>query len=322
MTWLALLGRRLAAGALTLPVLSLVIFVATEVLPGDAAGVIAGPAATAEQRDRVRAELELDRPAVERYADWLGGALRGDLGSAYVGGRPVAEIIIERMPSSVLLAGLVYAVVLPLGALLGAVAGLGSISRRRLPRFADRVISACAVGGVAVPEFLTATLLLVVLAIVLGVVPRVSLVPVGASPLDVPEVLVLPTATLAIVLSAFAVRLLRAAVADAAGSPYIEAARLNGIRGVRLVVAHVLPNAAGPAVQALGAAGGYIVGAAIVAETVFSYPGIGTELVRAVSVHDLPLVQGIALTLAAVALLALLVGDLVALLIDPRSSRA
>jgi peptide/nickel transport system permease protein len=304
-SWLRFLLGRVLGAVLVLGVLSVLIFAATDVLPGDAAGAVAGPDATATERAQIRAELGLDQPAVQRYLSWVEGVLRGDLGTAFVGGRPVAAVIADRLPASLLLAGLALVVMVPLALVLGLLAGM------RAGRAADRVVSTAALIAVGVPEFLTATLLVAVFATGLGLLPEVSLVPLGGGPLDDPVVLVLPALTLTLVGLALAARLIRASAADVAASPYVEAARLNGVRGLRLAVRHVLPSAVGPAVQVFAVVVGGLVGGAVVVETVFDYPGIGFELQQAVARRDVPLVQGVALVLAATALGGLLAGDVV-----------
>lgn len=318
MTWAAFLARRLAGAVLALAALSVLVFAATEVLPGDAAAAVAGPNPTVGQLAAVRAELGLDQPAAVRYLDWVGGALTGDLGTAYVGGRPVAEVLGDRLPNSLLLTGLVYALVVPVATLLGVAAGFSAMSTRRSGRVLDRVVSTGTVGAVGVPEFVLAGLLLAVLATGLGLVPEVGLVPIGGSPLDVPEILVLPVLSLMVLVTAGATRLIRAGVADVLATPHIEAARLAGMTGWRLAARYVLPNALGPAMQALALGVGSVTGGAVVVESIFNYPGVGNELAAAVAARDLPLVQGIALTLCAVSLLALLAGDVLGRLLTPR----
>ncbi|MEU8553165.1 ABC transporter permease [Streptomyces anthocyanicus] len=311
MNLLAFAARRLAGAVVLLVLLSAAVFAATAVLPGDAVSAVAGVDASETQRAEVRAELGLDRPAVQRYADWAAGAVRGDLGRGFVGERPVADVLATRLPNSLLLAGLTLAVTAPLATLLGLWTGLrGGV--------ADRVVSTSAEILAAVPEFVVAALLVAVLAVWLEVLPRVSVIPLGGTPLDVPDALVLPVLTLSAVGLAVATRLLRASVADTAARPYCEAARLNGVRGVRLAVRHILPNAAGPAVQALTLTTGALVGSAVVVENVFDYPGIGRELQLAVAARDVPMVQGIATALVAVMLAVLLLGDVCARLLGAR----
>jgi peptide/nickel transport system permease protein len=308
---LAFASRRLAGAAVLLVLLSAAVFAATAVLPGDAVSAVAGVDASGARRAEVRAELGLDRPAAERYAAWAADALRGDLGRGFVGGRPVTEVLATRLPNSLLLAALTLAVTAPLATLLGLWTGLRG-------GCADRLVSTGAQVLAAVPEFVVAALLVAVLAVGLGVFPPVSVIPLGGTPLDVPRALVLPVLTLSTVGLAVATRLLRVCVADVAATPYCEAARLGGVRGVRLAVRHILPNAAGPAVQALTLSTGALVGSAVVVENVFDYPGIGRELQLAVAARDVPMVQGITTALVAVLLVVLLLGDLGARLLGAR----
>ncbi|WP_411100186.1 ABC transporter permease [Streptomyces sp. x-45] len=311
MSLIAFVGRRLVGAAVLLVVLSAALFAATAVLPGDAVSAVAGMDASAAQRAEVRAELGLDRPAAERYADWVAGAVRGDLGRGFVGERPVTDVLATRLPNSLLLAGLTLAVTAPLAALLGLWTGLRGGG-------ADRFVSTAAQVLAAVPEFVIAALLVAALSVWLELLPRVSVIPLGGTPLDVPQALILPVLTLSAVGFAVATRLLRVSVADAAATPYCEAARLNGVRGVRLAVRHILPNAAGPAVHALTLTTGALVGSAVVVENVFDYPGIGRELQLAVAARDIPMVQGIATVLAGVMLAVLLTGDICARLLGAR----
>ncbi|MGW3968840.1 ABC transporter permease [Streptomyces ardesiacus] len=314
MSLLAFAGRRLAGAAALLVLLSAAIFAATAVLPGDAVSAVAGVDASPAQRAVVRAELGLDRPAAERYGHWAAGALRGDLGHGFVGDRPVTEVVATRLPNSLLLAGATLAFTAPLAVLLGLWTGLRGGG-------ADRLVTTSAQVLAAVPEFVLAALLVAVLSVWLKVLPRVSLVPLGGTPLDEPRAMILPVLTLSAVGLAVATRLLRTSVADVAATPYCEAARLAGVRGARLAVRHVLPNAAAPTVQALTLTTGALVGSAVVVENVFDYPGIGRELQLAVAARDVPMVQGIATVLAGVMLLVLLAGDVCARLLGAREGR-
>lgn len=208
MSLIAFVGRRLVGAAVLLVVLSAALFAATAVLPGDAVSAVAGMDASAAQRAEVRAELGLDRPAAERYADWVAGAVRGDLGRGFVGERPVTDVLATRLPNSLLLAGLTLAVTAPLAALLGLWTGLRGGG-------ADRFVSTAAQVLAAVPEFVIAALLVAVLSVWLELLPRVSVIPLGGTPLDVPQALILPVLTLSAVGFAVATRLLRVSVADA-----------------------------------------------------------------------------------------------------------
>ena len=310
MSWARFLLGRLLGTVVALALLSVLIFVATEVLPGDAVGGLAGPDATEAERAALRTDLGLDRPPVQRYLDWSAGVLRGDLGTAFVGGRPVAEVLADRLPNSALLAGLALLAMVPPAIALGLLAGM----RAGAP--ADRLISTAALVAVGIPEFLTATLLVAVLATGTGLLPEVSLVPLGGGPLDDPAILVLPVLALMVVGLSLGTRMIRASAADVAAAPYVEAARLNGVRGLRLAVRHVLPVAVGPAVQVFALVVGGLVGGSIVVETFFGYPGVGLELQEAVARRDIPVVQGLTLALCAASLGALLCADVLRRLLD------
>ncbi|MEX5712578.1 ABC transporter permease [Parafrankia sp. FMc6] len=316
MSWLlSLVSRRVAAAALALTALSVMIFLATDVLPGDAAGVLGGTDATQTDRDALRTELGLDRSAPARYLDWAGAALRGDLGTGYVGGRPVSGVLVDTLPNSLALT--VSALVA--GVPVAVVAGLLAASRPG--GRVDRVIALGALVAVALPEFVTAALLIWVFGVLLDLLPEVSLVGLGERPWDSPEVMVLPVAALAVIAAASTTRLLRSSALDVGAAPYILAARLRGVRGVRLAVRHVLPPALAPTVQIVAVLFGGLIGGAVVVESIFNYPGIGFELAQAVGNRDVPMVQGLSLALCAVALGGLLTGDVIGALIDPRSRR-
>ncbi|ROO59754.1 peptide/nickel transport system permease protein [Micromonospora sp. Llam0] len=307
----AVVVRRSAAAVLVLAVLSVLIFAVTEVLPGDAVGAVAGTDATMSDREQLRREFGLDAHPVRRYVEWAGAAVQGDLGTGYVGRREVTEVLAERLPNSLLLTTLAMAMAVPLAVVIGLLAGM------RAGRRTDRLVSTAALVAVGIPEFLVAALLVAVFAAGLGLLPEVSLVPLGGRPWDEPRILVLPVAALSVAALAAAARLLRASVAEIAAAPYVEAARLRGVTGLQLAVRHVLPNAVAPAVQVTVVMFAGLIGGAVVVETLFNYPGIGYELQQAVANRDVPMVQGLALATCATALVILLLGDLVQLALSP-----
>ncbi|WP_277212246.1 ABC transporter permease [Isoptericola croceus] len=305
------LGRLLLAAA-TLLLLSAVIFTVTDVLPGDAAARLAGPDAAPADVARLRADLGLDRSATQRYLEWLGGAVRGDLGVSAISGRPVAEVVAERLPNSVVLAGVALVLAAPLGVAAGLAAGM------RSGRPTDRAVTGTSVVVAAIPEFVMTVLLVVVLSTLLGWFPQVTTAPLGGRPWDAPAAMVLPVLSLVPLGFALTARMMRSTAAGIASSRYVEAARLRGVTGRALAVRHVLPNAVQPAIQVIAVLFGGLIGGSVVVELVFNYPGIGLELQQAVGRQDLVMVQGIALVLAGLALVSLVVGDLVAGLVDPR----
>ncbi|QSB16658.1 ABC transporter permease [Natronosporangium hydrolyticum] len=302
------IGARVAVAAATLAILSAIVFWATEVLPGDAVGVVSGPDATEAEREAVRVALGLDRPAAQRYGDWVAGVFRGDLGTSLVTGRDVAEIVTTRFGASL-------AVVLPAAALMLLLAGgLGTAAGIRAGGRLDRALTGTTLGLIGTPDFLIATALLVVFTLWWPVLPAVAIVPIGQSLWQHPELVALPALALALGGFGATMRLLRASVAQTVATPFAEFARLNGVRGHRYVWT-VVSNALGPAIQTFTLMTAGLLGGAIVVETLFNVPGLGYELTRSVGSRDVPLVQGLSLVLGAATLTILLTGDIAARLL-------
>ncbi|REE95070.1 ABC transporter permease [Thermomonospora umbrina] len=268
------------------------VFGATELLPSDAAETRTGRGATAAQLVDVRADLGLDRPGWRRYLAWLAGLARGDAGTSLVTDRPVAAIVAERLPATLTLAGCALVVAVPL-TLLGAWL-VGTASSRW--RF-------CVTGVASVPQVVFAAWLAVVFAGVLGWLPPVSLLPVEGSPLSRPELLVLPTAALAVPAAAFGAGLLGGAVSDTVRRPHVRDAVARGLPPHRVAVRHVAPFLLAPAVRVLALMSGMSLAATAVVEIQFGYAGLGELLVGSIGTRDTPVVQAVAM-LAAVAVLA------------------
>lgn len=305
-------GRRLAGSLLLVIVVSGLLFAAVELLPGDVATQILGPNAGPGRVAALRQELSLDDPAVVRYGHWLTGVVQGDLGNAATTDRSVVEIIGDRVLNSAVLAGVTFVVVAFLALGLGIVTGRCEASRT------DVTISTAVLGAVSIPEFVIAGLLVTGIALTLGWLPAVSLVPIGGTPLDRPAILVLPVASLAVVGAAFGSRLIRAAVVDVCRSPHVGAARLAGLPERQVLLRHVVPLAAGPIAQVLAFTVPYLIGGTVVVEQVFSYPGLGTLLVEQVNQRDTRVVQAIGVLMASTVVAAFLVADLVGYWLSPR----
>lgn len=305
------------AGIATLLAVSVLVFVGTEMLPGDAASAVLGRTAQPEQLAEVRELMGLDRPAPQRYLSWLGGILTGDLGNSAAGYAQGAEIpiwddIAGNLANTLTLALIVIALMIPLGLLLGVVAATNAGRTR------DHAITLGSLAVVSLPEFIIGSLLIVVFFSWLDVLPPVSLVPPGASPLERPEILVLPALTLLGATLAGSTRMVRAGMLEALGSDYVEMARLNGIPERRVVTRYALRNALAPAVQVFAQNIQYLIGGIIVVEYLFSYPGIGKELVDAVAIRDVRAVQSIAIVLAAIYIAVNIVADLLVLVLVPK----
>lgn len=308
--WRAL-PRRLAISALLLVLLSFAVFVGVDLLPGDPVTARLGATSGPERIAQVRAHLGLDRPVLVRYGDWLAGLVRGDLGASATG-RPVGELLADRVGNSVLLAGLAWVLLVPCSLLLGVLAAW------RRGRVVDRAISTGALLLVSVPEFAVTGGLVVLFAVTLRWLPAVSLVPAGTNPLLRPEMLVLPVLGLLLAGLAYATRVIRGAAVSAVDSPQVEFLRLSGVRGSVVVRRAVVPAVLPVAVQVWLITAVASVGGAVLVENIVGYPGIGQLLVSSVQTGDLPVVQALVLLLGAAMLLALVLADLAVVLLTPR----
>ncbi|HEX9032575.1 MAG TPA: ABC transporter permease [Streptosporangiaceae bacterium] len=314
---LAFLVRRVSAGIGTLLVVSVLIYGAVQVLPGDVAAIVLGRTATPARVAALRVSLHLDRPVPERFLAWLTGMLTGHLGdstAALAQGTTLPVWLDIRGPlgNSMVLAGVTMALFIPLCLILGTWAAL------RAGRVSDHVISLSALSFSALPEFLVGTLLIVVFFTELNLLPPIASISPGQTPFTHPANLVLPVATLLGISTAFGTRLLRASVVEVLGEDYVAMARLNGLRERRVIWRYALRNALGPSIQVIAQMIQYLVGGIIITESVFNYPGIGTKLVQAVLVRDPQEVSVIAAILAAFYILVNILADLAVVLVVPR----
>ncbi len=305
------LGRRVAASVAVLWGVSLLLFAATVVLPGDPATRILGQDATPENVEAMQRELGLDRPVAVQYVDWLGGVLTGDLGTATTG-QPVGPLLRERASNSLILAGVAASLTVAIALIVGVASGL------RVGRPEDAALSVGALVGVSVPDFVVAGVLISLFAFTFEWFPPVSLVLAGANPLDRPSILVLPAVALAVPAGAWASRYVRAAVVDARTAPNVEAARLAGLSPQRVLLRHLLPGVIGPTAQVFAAATGFLIGGSVVVERIFAYPGMGSLLASAVAVEDIHIILATGLTMAAAVVISFLVADLAGALSNPR----
>lgn len=305
-------------GVVTLAVASVIIFAATNVLPGDVAEVVLGRNATPELVQSMDEKLRLNESVVSRYGDWISGVVQGDLGESLVAvaqdaSQPhISAMISEPLRNSLVLASLALLALVPLSLALGVLAGL------RHGKGVDYGISYVAVVIGALPEFVLGTFLIVVFFTQLGWLPPVALVPVGGSPLAHPDALVLPIAALCGASVAFAARQVRAGVVSVLDEEYVRSARLAGLRESRVIRRYVLRNALAPSVQIYAQTLQYMLGGVIVVEALFGYPGIGSLLVNAVSTRDATLVASVSLILAAIYVAINIAADIAVLLLVPK----
>ena len=314
---IAAVARRVALSALTLLLLAAFVFAATEVLPGDALDVSlsADELSTIppQRLAEMKRELGLDRPAAERFAAFVSDAARGDFGRTIVSKAPVSDIVAYPLRNSLLLAAAVLAAAVPIALLVGTVAACW---QRRPP---DVAASTLAVIGYSVPEFVIGTLLVMVLAVWWPLFPATVTANTRDPAFTLLRSAVLPVATVVIGSVAYLVRILRVGMIEALASDAVERLRLTGIPEWRVVLLHALPAALVPALTAMALYAAALVSGIVVVELVFAYPGLGQELVRAVTRREVHVIQAIALLSAAVVVAANLLADLAILALDPRT---
>jgi len=293
-------------------VVSLVVFRAIELLPGDACQAFLGQMAQGKRLENCRAEHNLNAPAYTRYKDWAVGLASGDLGTSIKRSKPLEEIIGPRFRNTVIL-GLTAALVgIPLAIVLGALAALYRDRR------ADLWISSIAIFCMTVPEFITGTLLISFFSVWLGWLPGIVIMRADAPVLEVLSKIVLPVMTLTFVMVAHIMRMVRSSMIDVLASDFVMMSQLKGVSRMRQVVMHALPNALLPTINLIALNIAWLMGGVLVVEVVFNYPGIGRLSVNAISDRDFPLVQAIALLMAGLYVALNLIADLLALLLNPK----
>jgi peptide/nickel transport system permease protein len=298
---------------ITLIIVSIVVFTATQILPGNAAYAVLGHNATPARLHALELQLGLNRSAAAQYGAWIGGLLTGKAGNSLANGQPVWALVAPRLVNS--------AVLVALSGLAGALIGvlLGAIAALRKDSFFDHAFSVVSLAVTALPEFVVAISLVILFAtVVFQLLPAVSVLPPGTWAWQQPELLVLPVATLVIVIVPYIFRMMRAAMIEALESEYVEMARLKGLPVWRVLLVHALPNAVPPTIQVIGLNLLYLAGGIVVVEYVFDFPGIGQGLVNAVSNRDIPVIQLIVVILAAFYVCMNILTDVVALLATPR----
>lgn len=311
-TLLILIARRIGAAALTLLLVSIVVFAITSLLPGDAAEEALGQGATEETVAALRIQLGLDKPGYVRYLHWLAGLASGDPGQSLASNLPVSELIASRLPKSMVLAGTTAAVSVPLALLLGILSAMYRGGK------VDRTLSLMTLSMVAVPEFLVATLAVLLFAVKLRWLSALSSPPDNLGFVEFVRVYAMPVMTLSFVIVAQMARMTRAALIDQLEQTYVEMAVLKGAGPTRVVLHHALPNAIGPIANAVALSLSYLLGGAIIVETIFNYPGIASLMVDAVTSRDMPLLQACAMIFCSVYLSLVLVADVCAIIANPK----
>ncbi|TGR15142.1 ABC transporter permease [Mesorhizobium sp. M4B.F.Ca.ET.190.01.1.1] len=309
--FVAIIAKRLVLGFVTLFMISVIIFAAAEMLPGNVARAVLGQSASEETVAAFQKELGLDRPAHERYLEWLAGALHGDLGTSLTNRRPIAELISARFRNTLFLALYAAAISVPVSLALGMLTAL-----LRNTWF-DRGANALALASISFPDFFVAYILILMLA-QLGLFPSMSEVDTNTGFGESLYRTFLPALTLALGVTAYMMRMTRAAIVNLLASPYIEMARLKGIKPLRVIMRHALPNAMAPIITVVALNLAYLITGVVVVEVVFVYPGLGQLMVDSVSKRDIPVVQAVALIFGATYVLLNIMADVLATLSNPR----
>ena len=307
-----MVAQRLALGLLTLFVVSLIIFLGVELLPGDLAEAILGQAASPETVAAFRAELKLDLPAHERYIQWLWGMLQGDMGKSLATQREISDLIGGRLANTLSLALLATAISVPLAVTLGVLAALYRNS------WFDRTINVVTLSSISFPEFFIAYILILFFAVLAGWFPSISNISDDLGFWERVYRSALPAFTLTLVVVAHMMRMTRAAIINLMASPYIEMANLKGLSGSHIIIRHALPNALAPIINVIAINLAYLVVGVVIVEVVFVYPGLGQLLVDSVSKRDLPVVQASGLIFAAAYILLNLTADVLSIMTNPR----
>lgn len=309
---LRMLLRRCVLGAVTVAIVSAIIFIGVELLPGDACTAFLERDAKGQMLENCRKDFGLDRPALTRYFEWAGNALQGDLGMSASGRKSIAELVGHRMKNSLLLAAVSLSVGVPMAIFLGVITGLWR------DRPIDLFFSTAAILAMTIPEFVSATVLILIFSVWLGWLPGIVVTSASAPASEFfPEIL-LPVFVLAMVMMAHILRMVRSSVIEVMAGDYIQMATLKGVPYWRIVFSHALPNALLPAINVVALTIAWLLGGVVVIEVVFNYPGLGRMMIDAISDRDLPVVQAIALIVASVYVGVNLTADILTMVANPR----
>lgn len=309
---LRFIARRLGFVVLMVVVSSIIIFLATQVLSGDVATMMLGRFATEQAKEKMREDLGLNDPLVVQYTNWLGGFATGDWGDSVSTKSEIRPLVLERLRNSGMLAVVAFALLVPLGILLGLVAAL------RRNSWVDQVISVGSLAFIGLPEFVTAVILISIFSIQLGWLPSQSAIQPTAGFFESFKYLILPAVTVALTSLAYIVRMTRSSTVDVLQTDYVRTANLKGLPPHRVLFTHVLRNSLLPTITVIAISIGWLIGGLIVTESVFGYPGLGRLVLFAVQRRDIPLIQSTVLLVVVIYGIANLVADILYAVLNPR----
>ncbi len=312
MSWSRFVLRRFLLIGITLLIVSLTIFIITEIVPGDIAQVILGQQATKESLSALRRQMGLDRPAHIRYLEWVWGALHGDLGDSLFYGQPIGPLLVSRLRNSLFLAAFAFIVGVPISLFMGIIAGLAP---RKLP---DHIVTVVSLTALSIPEFASGTALMFIFGVWLQWLPASSIIEPDTNLFGAIRHLILPVITLSLAMMAHISRMTRSGLIDVMNTEYIRTARLKGLPYPIVVLKHALRNAILPTITVIAMYIGWLVGGLILVETVFAYPGIGRLLILSIDYRDIPLLQSTALLIASIRVGANFTADMLYAYLNPR----
>jgi peptide/nickel transport system permease protein len=304
--------KRVGLALVTLVLLSLIIFFAGQVLPGNAGRAILGPFASQQAVLTLDHKLGVDRSLIVQYWSWATGILHGNLGTSYQQQAPVSSFIFPYLGRSLKLAAFAFVIVVPLSILGGIIAALNR------GRIVDRFISTTSLSLSTVPEFVSGVVLIVVFALGLKVLPVSANAPPGSSFLIQLKYLILPAVPLVFILFGYIARMARAGTVEALDSDYVRTATLKGLPRWVVIRRHVLRNSLLPTITVIATQTGYLIGGLVVVEKLFTYPGIGTLIINAATDKDFPTLEAGVLFIGIVYLAATLVADILYTVLNPR----
>ena len=309
---LILVLKRILLGLITLFIVSLITFVGVEILPGDACTTYLEREAYGAALEACYKRLGLDIPAYERYVSWAIGVIQGDFGYSLSGEMKINDVLGPRVKNSLVLASASILIGIPIALLLGIITALW---RDKMP---DIIISTFTIFSMTIPEFISATLLILIVAIWLEWLPGIVIVPTGASVSELLPNIILPVIAISMIMTAHMARMVRSSVIQVMASDYVQMAILKGVPYWKMVFKHVLPNALLPAINVVALTIAWLLGGVVVTEVVFNYPGLGRLVIESISNRDLPVVQALAIILASIYVIINLIADLLTLMLNPR----
>ena len=307
-----MLLSRVLLSVVTLFIVSLIIFSMVEILPGDVVSRMHGRMVTDEQRALIRAALNLDTPALERYVRWLGQVVRFDFGTTLAVQRPINEILGPKIANTLILAALAFALYLPMSLIPASIQAIKRDSA------VDQGLSFVTLMLLSTPDFLLATILLLTFAVFFPLLPAMSIVDHATTFWEYVRAIILPAVTLSLVMSVYAIRFLRDGLIEVLDSDYIRIAELNGLTRRTILWRHALPNALIPTLNVTALNVAYLMGGVVIVEKVFGFPGFGSLTIDAMLLLDVPLIEATVLIAAAVYIFANLLADIGAILLNPR----